>query len=202
MAKKDVHAMVAGMGLAAGFIETLVTKARARGVSDEAIRRLGTPEGEALIDLLIEEMARQSWPTVVGPYRTVILYHVPIEDLIQEGAYGPRARLVGVDDTPSRSIHAAEREFFLLCPEQKMSDQAVRQIIADLGFRPADQRELLSFGRVHPGEQLKFDIAGLGTVDKNGSCLVLTRMGEDRALVATRVIPDWGEDVRFLIIRR
>lgn len=64
MAKKDVSAIVSGMGASASIIQLLVDKARSRGVPDEVIHSLATPQGENLLDKFVELLA-----AVVGFFR-------------------------------------------------------------------------------------------------------------------------------------
>jgi hypothetical protein len=54
MAKKDVSAVVSGMGVAMSVITALVAKVRELGGSDEDIHRLATPEGENLLSGMAE----------------------------------------------------------------------------------------------------------------------------------------------------
>lgn len=54
MSKKNVSAIVSGMGAATSIIEKLVAKARNRGITDETIHSLATPVGEKLIDRFVD----------------------------------------------------------------------------------------------------------------------------------------------------
>ena len=56
MAKKDVAAIVSGMGLGSSIIDSVVREAKKAKLSDEVIHSLGTPAGERHIEALIRSM--------------------------------------------------------------------------------------------------------------------------------------------------
>lgn len=57
MATKDKSAIVSGMGLGMSIIQALMEKARRKGVPDETIHSLATPEGDAMLEQFAEIMA-------------------------------------------------------------------------------------------------------------------------------------------------
>lgn len=56
MSKKNVSALVGGMGVAMTIITNLVQKAREKNFTDEDLHRLATPEGDLMLDCFIELM--------------------------------------------------------------------------------------------------------------------------------------------------
>lgn len=57
--KQSPSAIISGMGVGMSLIQSIVGKAKKKGLSDEDIHRLATPEGEELLDQFVALMAEQ-----------------------------------------------------------------------------------------------------------------------------------------------
>ena len=77
MARKDVSAIVSGAGFAASFWTAFDKAVRDKGGGDEDIYRLGTPEGEGLIDEFVQMVVKRGQPALLELVGTVTLPELP-----------------------------------------------------------------------------------------------------------------------------
>jgi len=94
--KKDVSAIVSGMGLAMSLVTSLMSKARRLGCEDEDIHRLATPEGENLLDMMAEVIAKdkkersaakEQFEKTVVVRRVTVNYDLSEKELVEAGKY-------------------------------------------------------------------------------------------------------------------
>lgn len=201
MAKKDVSAIESGMGVGMAILTSLLAKARKWGLPEGTIHRLATPEGEALLDQMVQVLAF----AVGEANRLFVDYTQPLADLIKD------CKFDWVND------NITEKHFLIIKHsngevEMKLfhfnrtisSDQAIQEMDKE-GYRPAELPELLAYAKNNPDEQRKYPIVILGSVWRRfGDRRVpyLYSDSDKRDLNLYWYDNDWDSYYRFLAVRK
>jgi hypothetical protein len=208
--KKDVSAVVAGMGVAMSIITSLAQKAKSKGLGDEDIHNLATPDGEHLLDELVERMAEakaskpQAEPS--DTYKVTVDNGLKLADMVAAGKYD----YVNHDITPEHfplDTRAPEQvEIRLVHLGRQATTEEVLAELEKRGLRPATLPELLALGAAHPDLQRSLSIVAFGSrwSDSGGRVefSFLDVYGDGRRLSLYWDGPGdrWGSDFRFVAV--
>ena len=205
MAKKEVSAIVSGMGVGMAILTSLMEKAKKRGLSEESIHRLATPQGDALLDKMVAVLAEVT-AAVGSVFRALVNYDLRVEAAVREGKYDWSN--TDINDKNFKTSHTGQKEV-----EMKLfhfnryveSEEAIREMKKE-GYRPAELHELLAFGAKYPDEQRKYPIVALGSVwrywDGYRHVPYLWRDGSERNLNLNYFVLRWLGHYRFLAVRK
>lgn len=205
MAKKDVSAVVSGMGLAMSIVTALVEKARKLGCSDEDIHRLATPDGETVLEKMAELMV-QAKKAVENIFRLLVNYDLKVEAMVKEGKYDWKNNDINAKNFPTERAGQCEIELKLFHFNKAMTSEDVIKEMDKQGYRPAELSELLALGAKHPDEQRKYPIIALGSVwrywygSRGVAYLRLDDSGRELRLYCFD--DGWHEDCRFAAVRK
>lgn len=105
---------------------------------------------------------------------------------------------VGMDQTPG------ERVMLLKWFNRRISSENAIAEMDTLGYRPGTHLEAYAIAKANPELQRLFWIAALGSfaIDGNACVAVLLRRSSQLVLRAFSFSVDWGEDQRFLFVRK
>lgn len=129
--KKDVGAVVAGMGVAMSIITSIYQKLKAKGLGDVDLHMLATPKGDLLLDKLVELMVEARFGAIKAsgrpePTITPIVFARDYQCTLVQARN--RMRLRGhvdsrVNDQNLPPEHRnGEREFVLVCFNCEIGD--------------------------------------------------------------------------------
>ncbi len=217
--KKDVSAIISGLGWALGFLQLLMGKAQQAGLSEEVIHRLGTPDGEKYINALIELMRKDTLalpgPVMVPamPYEaTVDMPH--LREQAGEGYQNLKKNFgfdwVNGDINPETFPLEGNGLFlnlgftFVHLNRNATSDEALAAMERE-GLRPATFAELLAFSLKYPELQRQFPIVALGSsalIRGDRRVPYLDGHSRVRNLRLNWVGRAWNADCRFLAVRK
>jgi len=162
MAKKDVSAIVSGMGVGLSILNSVVEKARKRGLGEEVIHRLATPEGDALLDKFVDLMAEANGNTG-NSFKVTVDYDRRLERMIEDGKYDWNNSDINAKNFPIEGKGTAEVDIELVHFNRVMESDDVLKELDKMGFRPATLPELLAFGAKYLDKQREFPIVALGS---------------------------------------
>ncbi|MBI1956993.1 MAG: hypothetical protein HYS44_00845 [Candidatus Niyogibacteria bacterium] len=165
MVTKDKSAIISGMGVGMSIIQTLVGKARRRGVSDEVIHSLATPEGDTLLDQFVEIMAGTQRGTNDSNLHSVTVnYGLSLAEMIAAGHYDWVNNDITAKRFPVKGEGVVNVEIQLVHLNCTMESDDILRELDTMGLRPATIEELLAFGAKYPDIQCEFPIVALGSV--------------------------------------
>ncbi|MBI2039244.1 MAG: hypothetical protein HYT22_03130 [Candidatus Niyogibacteria bacterium] len=207
MATKDRSAIVSGMGVGMSIIQTLVGKAQRRGVPDEVVHSLATPEGDALLDQFVEIMAStRRGANDSNLYPITVDYTLSLERMIAAGHYDWKNDDITAKHFPMKGEGSANVEIQLVHFNRVMESETVIRELDTMGLRPATLEELLAFGAKYPDIQREFPIVALGSVWRYASGFrsvpFLGRSGAQRHLGLGWFEVRWDENYRFAAVRK
>jgi len=205
MAKKDVSAIVSGMGVGLSILNSVVEKARKRGLGEEVIHRLATPEGDALLDKFVDLMAEANGNTG-NSFKVTVDYDRRLERMIEDGKYDWNNSDINAKNFPIEGKGTAEVDIELVHFNRVMESDDVLKELDKMGFRPATLPELLAFGAKYLDKQREFPIVALGSAWR---CLFgyrgvayLGRGGSGRYLYLRWLEGWWYAYCRFAAVRK
>ena len=201
MAKKDVPAIIRGLGVGMSILQLLMAKVMAIGGTEEDVHRLATPEGETLLEKLadlIVNSAKNIFRIMIGGNRTT-------EEVVTAGKYGWANSNINSQNFPMRpqrsdgaTIELLEFEF----------DPTTEQVFAEAkkrGLEDPVYEDGLFFGEQHPEEQRKRPIVFLHKPwqDPYGHrlVLVLSELAGERELYLYSCGFGWPRSCRFAFRR-
>ena len=163
MAKKDVSSIVSGMGVGMAILTSLMEKAKKRGLPEESIHRLATPQGDALLDKMVAVLAETA-ATIGSIFRVLVNYDLRLDAAIRNGKYDWKNDDITEKNFPTNRRETAELDIVLVHLNRDISSEDAIKELDKLGLRPAELPELLAFGAKYPDEQRKYPIVALGSV--------------------------------------
>mgnify|MGYP001566810542 CR=1 FL=1 len=163
MAKKEVSAIVSGMGVGMAILTSLMEKAKKRGLSEESIHRLATPQGDALLDKMVAVLT-EATAAVGNAFRVLVNYDLRADAAIGEGKYDYANDNITEKNFPTTRKGTAKLDIVLVHLNRDISSEDAIKELDKLGLRPAELHELLAFGAKYPDEQRKYPIVALGSV--------------------------------------
>ena len=183
-------------------------KAQRRGVPDEVIHSLATPEGDAMLDQFVEIMAgvrrgaNDSYPITVN-------YTLSLAEMIAAGHYDLVNGNITVQRFPVAGEGIVKFEAKLFHFDYPISsEEAVEEIRSADAVNPWELgkiEHLCAFGTKYPEEQCKYSIVGIGSSSKvHGIRSVPCLSGGDsrRDLNLGWWGGGWSGDYRFLAVRK
>jgi len=162
MAKKKVSEIVSGAGFAADFWTRLDKAIRARGGDDEDVYRIGTKEGEHLIEEIADLIVSAGRPQQIFP--VTVNYDLTVEEMIEAGKYDWKNPDITSDNFPVTRRGTSEVEIHLVHFDRVIETEEVLRELDKMGLRPAELPELLALGAGSPDLQRQFPIIALGSV--------------------------------------
>ena len=163
MAKKDVSAIVSGMGVGLLILTSFVEKARKRGLGDEVIHQLATPEGDLLLDRFVDLMAGANGKPGRS-FTVTVNYDLLLERMIEDGKYDWSNNDITANNFPMEGKVNVEVTIELVHFNRVMESDEVQKELDKQGLRPATLPELLAFAARYPDKQREFPIVALGSV--------------------------------------
>jgi len=159
----------------------------------------------------VEEVVQKIVTTVSDVFRVAVTYTAPTFEALEAhftGYVNPDFRTAQFEPIERLKDVVFENgvvNFVLVHLGRNASTDDVLAELDRLGYRPATFCELIAFALAHPGEQLKYPIAALGSFallhhDRYVACL--DRNDDRRGLGLNWVDDDWNDDVRFLAVRK
>lgn len=170
MAKKDVTAIMSGVGWIAGFADKLIKALRERGVSDEQIHQLVTENGDVSVEKTADTLAEimQSVKSVVHIF---VDYTKPLSEMIKVccgcGHNDPiiTEKHFFINRRPNGKV---KMKFFsikdLFGEIRSVNLDEVVKAMAKEGYRVAELPEGLACVKASPDEQRRYLIVLLGSV--------------------------------------
>lgn len=201
MSKKYVSAIVSGMGVGMAILTSLMEKAKKRGLPEESIHRLATPEGDALLDKMVEVLASAT----VG-YILLVDYDLSLDVAIKNGEYDYVNDNITEKNFPTTRKGTAGLYIELVHLDRAVSSEEAIKELDKRGLRPAELHELLAFGAKYPDEQKKYPIVALGSLwwpwDGVRSVPSLWSGDGKRSLSPPHFDNDWSASSRFAGVRK
>ncbi|MDO8676302.1 MAG: hypothetical protein Q7K16_01475 [Candidatus Azambacteria bacterium] len=208
MATKEKSAVISGMGVGMSIIQSLVGKAQRRGVPDEVIHSLATPEGESMLDQFVEIMAGARRATDDSNlYPVSVNYGLSLEEMIAAGKYDWRNDDITAKHFPMKGEGVVDIDIQLVHFDRVMdsSDEVIREL-DKMGLRPIKIEELLAFGAKCPEIQRQFPVVALGSVWRHAHRYRLVPYlhgsGFGRHLSLHVFERRWHEPFRFAAVRK
>lgn len=208
MATKDKSVIISGMGVGMSIVQALVGKAQRRGVPDEVIHSLATPEGEAMLDQFVEIMAGARHTTNDSNlYLVSVNYALSLEEMVAAGRYNWKNDDITARHFSVKGEGVVDVDIQLAHFDRVMdsSGEVIREL-DKVGLRPAKIEELLAFGAKYPDVQRQFPVVALGSVWRRlvGYRVVpfLSRDGGGRYLSLDFFGDWWIECYRFAAVRK
>lgn len=168
MSKKSVSDVVSGGGLFLSIMTDFERELKRRGVTNEGIHKLGTPQGRPALT----KMAQIGASLLEGDEFPVTIYDaLPVQDMIAAGEYD-EVNADFIRDFPQPMVTGVRRESiklarFLESPRRFIGgNDVVLQKFPRFRLRPATLPELLAFGAAYPDAQLEDNVIGLGSAAK------------------------------------
>lgn len=160
------------MGLAMSIITSLAQKAKAKGLSDEDFHLLAKPEGEHLLDHLVQMMV-EAKALSADLFKVTVDYSRSLAEMVAAGKYAVGDENINPEHFPFDARHKSSADDVASAPEEvvvrlvhlgyRATDNGVRATLDLMGLRPATLPELLALGAAHPDLQKKFWIVALGS---------------------------------------
>ncbi|MDP3729578.1 MAG: hypothetical protein Q8R26_02410 [bacterium] len=141
-------------------------------------------------------------------FSVMVNYDLSVESLVEHGKYDDKDGYITSDSFQTSRKGEANLSLELVHFNRALTSEEVHRELAKQGRRPAELRELLSFGIKYPDEQRKYLIVALGSV-----WLVLGEYRTVPYLCGSRVVwcgldwnyfdsLRWREDYRFAAVRK
>jgi len=162
MAKKDVWAIMSGMGVGVSILDKLVIAAKKHGCTEEDVHRLATPEGEPLIEQFATIMAQNR--VCQESFTVTIDYTQSLADMIRAGNYDWVNEDITQEHFPIQGERRQEVTVTLFHFNRSVSSGDAIAGIKQQGYRPGEIEHLLALGAAHPDLQKQFPIIALGSV--------------------------------------
>jgi len=164
MAKKDVSAIISGMGVGLSILSSVVEKARKRGLGEEVIHQLATPEGDKLLDKFVDLMAEANGKTA-NSFKVTVDYDRTIEEMVAAGKYNWSNSDINAKNFPISAKGKVEVNIEPVHFKRRMRSDEVLRELDKQGLRPATLPELAALGEQHPELQREFhQIVALGSI--------------------------------------
>jgi hypothetical protein len=199
--KLDKSAIVAGGGLIAALFLKIVKKVHEKGGTDEDIHRLDTPDGENVLDKIVDFIVS----TKRQIFKVVVNYAQSLEEMIKAGEYDWVNNNITSDHFSIKGTGQKEMEIILFHFNRIISSDAAIAEMAKAGYRPVQVEELLALGAKEKELQKQFPIVALGSVwrssDGNRGVLYLDWGGVERDLNLGLFGSDWDGNYRFAAVR-
>ena len=205
MAKKDVSAIVSGMGVGLSIRNSFVEKARKRGLGDEVIHRLATPEGDEILDKFVDLVAEADGKTG-SSFKVTVDYSKTLEQMIADGKYDWKNSDIKAKNFPLNGQGTTAVNIELVHFNRNIESDTALAELDKMGLRPATLPELLAFGAKYPDKQREFPIVALGSVwrslngDRYVACLCCD--GSKRFLRLFWLEDGWAAFCRFAAVRK
>ncbi len=187
MSKRDVSAIVSGMGVGMAILTALMEEVKGRGLSEETIHRLATPEGNALLKEFVSVLVEADSNAIVIFNSLQVNYDLSAEEAIKAGKYGWVKSDINNESFENGRSGTRRVELRLFYFSHGMTSKEVVSEMGKEGYRPAEFHELLALGAGYPNEQRKKPILALGSVERDCShrvpCLGLYNYGRELGLV-------------------
>ena len=200
MSRKNADAIVSG-----ACWKEIVRGLRAKGVSDEEIRKLVSGEAGASIEKIVDvlaEMIRKA----TNVFSVFVDYGRSVADLVAAGKYDWKSDNVNDKNFTASRLGADTVDVQLVHFNRIVSTEEALKELDNQGLRAIDLHELLSIGAKYPNLQREFPIVALGSVwqDRYGPRYVpyLDGLGSERDLHLSWVGDDWSELCRFAAVRK
>ena len=199
--KLDKSTIVAGAGFVASIFIMLVKKVRTQGGTDEDIHRLATPDGEKILDKIVELIVGGVRQT----FRVVVDYTQTLKQMVSAGNYDLVNEDITQDHFPIKGSGQEEKEVVLFHFDKVMTSEQAITDMDKAGFRPVLIEEFLALGAQQPELQKKFPIVCLGSVWRNSDgCRLVPFLhwdGARRPLYLPWFEHDWSGYCRFAAVR-
>jgi len=212
--KKDIPAFIRGWGMAQTILTELWKRMQRAGLSEGDFHRLSTPEGEPVLDKLVEFMVVQ-FCKAADIFHVVIGFGFSLKEMIEAGNYDHVNNgifsLKFVKGDPADRKRQEEVQFELVHFDRDMTTEQVLEELDKMGCRPGDFAGLCAFGAKYPRKQKEFSIVELASVleDPYGHrCVVYLDWHGwidselARHLCLYRINRDWHTGCRFLVVRK
>lgn len=211
MAKKDVSAIVSGMGMALSILQSLADKAKKKGCTDEDLHRLATPEGEAILEKIADLIA-ESRNLDKGVFSLFVDYSRLLDEMIKDNKFDRINPYIAEKNFPINKRPNGELDMKVFSAEDLVgqirwvsSDEAL-QALEKMGYRPAELPEGLAYAKVNPDKQRLYAIGLLGSIWHPWPTprLVPVLWGDNtgRLLSLNRFMDGWRSCDRFLAVRK
>jgi hypothetical protein len=205
MAKKDVSAIVSGMGVGLSILTSFIEKARKRGLGDEVIHQLATPEGDLLLDKFVDLMEGSNGKPG-SSFPITVNYDSRLERMIEDGKYDWKNPDITEKNFPSDAKGTVGLTIELVHFNKVMESDEIQKKLDKQGLRPATLPELLAFGAKYPEKQRELPIVALGSVwrgwDGYRNVAYLYRYGSGRDLRLGCLGDGWDAYYRFAAVRK
>lgn len=191
----------------------------ANKLGPELVRKWAN-NGKAMEQVLMQALASEAKtkpaeePTKLEPARPTIEiiplsvnYDEEVENLVKAGKYSRSGDNITSKNFPATQTGTVEKEVILVWFDRHMESDKVVNKLDELGLRPADAHETLTFGMQFPEGlgAFPFPIVGLGSAVGLGVCRRVVRFdgwsGERRVDLAGWV-GGWDMCYRFLAFRK
>jgi hypothetical protein len=203
--KKEVEAILSGMGVFVAIISYLVELVKKFGGTMENIYRLATPEGrktlEAIAKLIVDDAS-----AVESAYLVAMDYALSIEELVRFGKYDWANSDITSKHFSTKRTGKVGINVKLIHFNRVISSYEALREMDNLGYRPAEACELLAFGAKYPDVQREFPIIALGSVwqrlDGARYVLYLFRDDAERYAYLAWFGSGWGDRCRFAAVHK
>ncbi len=137
-------------------------------------------------------------------YPVVVDYGKSVEEMVRLGKYSWSDGGITSKKFPTKRTGKEEIQIVLVHFDQFISTEEAIKELDEMGFRPAELRELLAFGEKYPNIQRKFPVVALGSVRQrpDDRCYVqyLSKIGCERDLILDLGWDIWREPCRFAAV--
>lgn len=167
--KKGASGLVSALGTLMAIFTKLVEKARNAGLNDEDFHNLAKPEGDPLLDRIVQMMVEASNPKTMltDTFKVTVDYTKSLDDMVEIGKFGWHAdETINSEHFPFDARIPEEIEINLVHLVHLGYDATTDEVKTELdkmGLRPATLPELLALGAAHSELQRKFWIAASGS---------------------------------------
>lgn len=204
MAKKEVSAIVSGMGVGMAILTSLMEKAKKRGLPEESIHRLATPQGDALLDKMVAVLT-EATATVGNVFRVLVNYDLRVDAAVRECGCDWANSDINDKNFKTNRTGQKEVEMKLFHFSRLMeSEEAIKEMKKE-GYRPAELHEGLAFVTKNKDEQRKYPIVLLGSLwqywSGDWSVACLRSDADERDLDLYYFDDRWYASCRFLAVR-
>ena len=200
-----------GMGKAFEIFKALVDEVLSLGGDDQCLELILTDA--KVRQSIAKTIVDAGKPVVVVPeqpsrpkYHVVVDCAVSLIKMIRSGKYDWVNDDITAEHFPVSGSDKQEVDVELFHFNRVVSTAVAIAEMEKAGYRPANPSELLALGASQPELQRQFPIIALGQfwLDDDGGrvVVVLRRHVSDRNLNLHRYGHDWGDDCRFLAVRK